>query len=102
MPVELDGRTIHLLFPANFTADGVGDVRTSYYGMVDDGGGFMRGCASGIPSRYASGPAGAVSMLGSGSRRGLFGVSALSDARPASFGRGASFPRAAGARSEIW
>jgi len=29
-----------------------------YYGMVDDGGGFMRGCAKGIPSYMASGPTG--------------------------------------------
>ena len=29
-----------------------------YYGMVDDGGGFMRGCARGIPSKIASGPTG--------------------------------------------
>lgn len=29
-----------------------------YYGMVDDGGGFMRGCAMGIPHHIASGPTG--------------------------------------------
>jgi subtilisin-like proprotein convertase family protein len=29
-----------------------------YYGMVDDGGGFMRGCAMGIPAAVASGPTG--------------------------------------------
>jgi hypothetical protein len=29
-----------------------------YYGMVDDGGGFMRGCAMGIPAFVASGPTG--------------------------------------------
>ena len=34
---------------------------THYYGMVDDGGGFMRGCASGIPSLVASGPTGTSS-----------------------------------------
>ena len=32
--------------------------RARYYGMVDDGGGFMRGCARGIPSHVASGPTG--------------------------------------------
>lgn len=32
---------------------------TRYYGMVDDGGGFMRGCAIAIPSYVASGPTGA-------------------------------------------
>lgn len=31
---------------------------TRYYGLVADGGGFMRGCAAGIPSFVASGPAG--------------------------------------------
>ena len=29
-----------------------------YYGMVDDGGGFMRGCAAGIPALVAAGPTG--------------------------------------------
>ena len=29
-----------------------------YYGMVDDGGGFMRGCAADIPALVASGPTG--------------------------------------------
>ncbi len=32
--------------------------RTVYYGMVDDGGGFMRGKAAGIPSTIAAGPTG--------------------------------------------
>jgi len=32
-----------------------------YYGMVDDGGGFMRGCAKSIPSSVASGPTGSSS-----------------------------------------
>lgn len=32
--------------------------RTVYYGMVDDGGGFMRGKALGIPSTIAAGPTG--------------------------------------------
>jgi hypothetical protein len=34
------------------------DSRTVYYGMVDDGGGFMRGKAAGIPSTIAAGPTG--------------------------------------------
>ena len=37
------------------------DSQTRYYGIVYDGGGFMRGCAMGIPSSIASGPAGAPS-----------------------------------------
>jgi hypothetical protein len=37
------------------------DGHTRYYGVVYDGGGFMRGCAMGIPSSIASGPAGAPS-----------------------------------------
>ncbi|MEM7129555.1 MAG: hypothetical protein AAF702_24695 [Chloroflexota bacterium] len=35
-----------------------GSSRRIYYGMVDDGGGFMRGKAAGVPSRVASGPTG--------------------------------------------
>jgi len=40
------------------------DARTHYYGLVDDGGFFMRGCAAGIPGSpqpqtVSSGPAGA-------------------------------------------
>jgi hypothetical protein len=35
------------------------DDRAHYYGMVTDTGGFMRGCAAGIPSTEASGPTGA-------------------------------------------
>jgi hypothetical protein len=35
--------------------------RTVYYGLVDDGGGFMRGKAAGIPGVVASGPTGAPS-----------------------------------------
>jgi hypothetical protein len=34
------------------------DARTHFYGLVADGGGFMRGCAAGIPSRFAAGPTG--------------------------------------------
>lgn len=34
------------------------DSRVVYYGMVDDGGGFMRGKAAGIPGTIASGPTG--------------------------------------------
>ncbi|MBK9714255.1 MAG: hypothetical protein IPO81_23555 [Kouleothrix sp.] len=34
------------------------DGRVVYYGMVDDGGGFMRGKAAGIPGTIASGPTG--------------------------------------------
>lgn len=37
------------------------DGRTVYYGMVDDGGGFMRGKAAGIPGTVASGPTGTPS-----------------------------------------
>jgi hypothetical protein len=44
----------------HFWDDLTGDVppRTRYYGMVDDGGGFMRGCAAGILAWVASGPTG--------------------------------------------
>jgi hypothetical protein len=35
-----------------------GDSRVVYYGMVDDGGGFMRGKSAGIPASIASGPTG--------------------------------------------
>ncbi len=34
------------------------DSRVVYYGMVDDGGGFMRGKSAGIPSTIAAGPTG--------------------------------------------
>ncbi len=34
------------------------DGRVVYYGMVDDGGGFMRGKAAGIPGTIAAGPTG--------------------------------------------
>ena len=34
------------------------DSQTRYYGVVYDSGGFMRGCAMGIPSSIASGPVG--------------------------------------------
>ena len=34
------------------------DARVVYYGMVDDGGGFMRGKAAGIPGTIAAGPTG--------------------------------------------
>jgi hypothetical protein len=34
------------------------DSRTVYYGMVDDGGGFMRGKTAGIPSTISAGPTG--------------------------------------------
>jgi hypothetical protein len=37
---------------------GVDPLPTRYYGLVSDGGGFMRGCAAGIPSFIASGPTG--------------------------------------------
>lgn len=37
------------------------DWRTRYYGMVRDDGGFMRGCAAGIPGIVASGPTGTPS-----------------------------------------
>jgi hypothetical protein len=35
-----------------------GDERTHYYGLVDDGGYWMRGCTAGIPGTLASGPTG--------------------------------------------
>lgn len=38
--------------------DNPGSSNTRYYGMVDDAGGFMRGCAATIPSSVASGPTG--------------------------------------------
>ena len=41
----------HLIFSGE-------DARVVYYGMVDDGGGFMRGKALGIPSTIAAGPTG--------------------------------------------
>ena len=41
----------------NILFNGV-NTRTRYYGMVDDAGGFMRGCAVDIPSHVASGPTG--------------------------------------------
>ena len=34
------------------------DARVVYYGVVDDGGGFMRGKAAGIPGTIAAGPSG--------------------------------------------
>jgi hypothetical protein len=34
------------------------DARVVYYGFVDDGGGFMRGKAAGVPGTIASGPTG--------------------------------------------
>ncbi|MGH7789325.1 MAG: hypothetical protein ACRERC_20815, partial [Candidatus Binatia bacterium] len=37
---------------------GIVPPRTRYYGMVDDGGGYMRGCSTGIPARTASGATG--------------------------------------------
>ena len=37
------------------------DGRVVYYGVVDDGGGFMRGKAAGIPGSVASGPSGSDS-----------------------------------------
>lgn len=50
------------------------DVPTNgrYYGMVDDGGGFMRGCALGIPSFVASGPDG-TPAAGSWDTDGTYG-----------------------------
>ncbi|HEY3412078.1 MAG TPA: hypothetical protein VGM51_03365 [Armatimonadota bacterium] len=40
------------------SGNGAVDSHTHYYGMVADGGGFMRGKADGIPSKVASGPTG--------------------------------------------
>lgn len=40
------------------SSGGAMDSHTHYYGMVADGGGFMRGKADGIPSKVASGPTG--------------------------------------------
>jgi hypothetical protein len=37
---------------------GIDPLPTRYYGLVSDGGGFMRGCAADIPSFIASGPTG--------------------------------------------
>jgi hypothetical protein len=37
---------------------GIDPLPTRYYGLVNDGGGFMRGCAADIPSFIASGPTG--------------------------------------------
>ncbi len=37
---------------------GIDPIPTRYYGLVSDGGGFMRGCAADIPSFIASGPTG--------------------------------------------
>jgi hypothetical protein len=47
-----------------------GDTRTHYYGLVFNGGGFMRGCASGVPQTpdpetVASGPTGPGNLSGS-------------------------------------
>jgi len=42
-----------------FAVNGI-PTSTRYYGMVANGGGFMRGCAMGIPSHVASGPTGAT------------------------------------------
>jgi hypothetical protein len=43
------------LFRILFTGE---DPRVVYYGVVDDGGGFMRGKAAGIPGTIAAGPSG--------------------------------------------
>ena len=40
-----------------FAVNGI-PLTTRYYGMVADGGGFMRGCAESIPGHVASGPTG--------------------------------------------
>ena len=45
------GKLLRILFSGE-------DSRVVYYGVVDDGGGFMRGKAAGIPSTIAAGPAG--------------------------------------------
>ena len=37
-------------------------LRTRFYGMVDDGTGFMRGCSAGIPGFASSGPTGSNSF----------------------------------------
>lgn len=45
------GKLLRILFTGE-------DSRVVYYGVVDDGGGFMRGKAAGIPSTVAAGPSG--------------------------------------------
>jgi hypothetical protein len=45
------GKIIRILFTGE-------DPRVVYYGVVDDGGGFMRGKAAGIPGTIAAGPSG--------------------------------------------
>jgi hypothetical protein len=45
------GKLLRILFTGE-------DSRVVYYGVVDDGGGFMRGKAAGIPGTIAAGPAG--------------------------------------------
>jgi hypothetical protein len=45
------GKIVRILFSGE-------DSRVVYYGLVDDGGGFMRGKAAGIPGTIASGPTG--------------------------------------------
>ncbi len=47
------GKLLRILFSGE-------DGRTVYYGLVDDGGGFMRGKANGIPSTIAAGPTGST------------------------------------------
>lgn len=45
------GKILRILFSGE-------DPRVVYYGVVDDGGGFMRGKAAGIPGTIAAGPSG--------------------------------------------
>jgi hypothetical protein len=45
------GKILRILFSGE-------DSRVVYYGVVDDGGGFMRGKAAGIPGTIAAGPSG--------------------------------------------
>ena len=45
------GKLLHIIFSGE-------DGRVVYYGVVDDGGGFMRGKAAGIPGTIAAGPSG--------------------------------------------
>ena len=53
---DVNSKLIKILINDIFGA-GV-DPRRRYYGLVADGGGFMRGCADDILSNVASGPAG--------------------------------------------
>jgi len=62
---------------------GGGDQKTHYYGMVADGGGFMRGSAAGIPgtpdpATVASGPTGSNNWVGTTTVRTATGTAATS------------------------